>query len=93
MGSHHGAVGGRLRPTSRPVTAALRSPILMVLCVSFCQRYSNSMAEAVASATTIAALKPKKYMPAMVVGARAIRTSPIRERVFCGLRTCGAVDI
>lgn len=52
------------------------------------------MAEAVASATTMAALTPKKYMPAMVVGAQGYQNIAHQGAgVLPGLRTCGAVDI
>ena len=89
---HHVAVGGRINPRIKPVTAADRSPTRTGSRPSFCHRYSATTADAVDTHNSISARVPKYHTPAAADGRSASSTLSISRVVVLGERIWGAVE-
>jgi hypothetical protein len=94
MGIHQAAVEGRIKPTKRPVTAALPSPkIPWGVRGALVKRASVRMALNVLKTSKSKARHPKNTTPATTAGIRAINTSPMIRSIVKGLRRKGPVFI
>ena len=89
---HHVASGGRLRARRSPVTTADRSPIVAFLRMSFSKTSSKTTQEAMLTATSSAALNPKRSIPTAVAGSRLIMTKNMIFDVDALLLICGEAD-
>ena len=93
-GTHQAAVEGRIKPTSRPVTAALQSPkIPRGVRGTLSRMASVNTALRVLNTSTFSAGRPKNTTPAMTAGVSAIRTSTMICLIVKGLRRNGPVLI
>ncbi len=93
-GIHQLTVEGRIKPTSRPVTAALPSPKIPFGVKGARRRMASvKTALSVLSTSTLRAAGPKKIKPAMVAGVKAISTSIMICLIVKGLRRNGPVLI
>ena len=90
---HTGNVDDRLSAKSNPVSAALPSLTVTGSFIAFCQMYSVSTAAATQATISIAALYPKLYIPTMVAGISARKTSHMILFVEDLSRTCGDDEI
>ena len=89
-GLDHGAIADRLRPSSRPVTAAEQSLTVEIgLPASLHHNISARTQNTTHWTTTRIALVPKKYIPAKVAGIREIITSAIIACTSCLACRCG----
>ena len=89
---HQGALAGRLKASSRPVTTALRSLMVLFWCAILSYTSSESTAKATATIIRASAGAPKNQTAASAVGIRAITTSPISLRVDTPSRRKGDED-
>ncbi len=93
-GIHQAVPGGKIKPSSRPVTAALPSPntplgVKGTLSITA----SVNTAAAVLKSMISPARQRKKTRPATTAGKREIRTSTIIRSIVNGLRRNGPVLI
>ncbi len=94
MGTHQATVEGRIKPTKRPVTAALPSPKMpRGVRGALRIRASVRMALRLLSNSTLKAGRPKKTKPAITAGVSAMSTSIMICLIVKGLRRNGPVLI
>ena len=77
MAIQNGSVTGRLRASNIPVSAALRSPIVCGLFITFLDKYSNSTHDAQHTAISTIARTPKNVPLAATAGISEIITVSI----------------
>lgn len=89
---HHGAVMGRLKASSRPVTTALQSLTVMGFFISFWITASVTTQLATQIATIRKVLMPNTYPATARAGKSATITLCIILEVLCFARICGDED-
>ena len=87
MAIQMGNPAGRFIASSKPVTAALRSEMVLLRLVILRNRYSNRIEAATQTTSSSRARVPKTSTDATTAGSRAMRTSPMTEVVEALLRT------
>ena len=92
IATHSGTVAGRFMASNRPVTTALRSPMVCSRFIARRQRYSMSTQEPTQTAATSSARHPKITMETTSAGQRAMITSSMIFRVVLPLRMWGEGD-
>ena len=80
---------GRLSAKSKPVTTALKSPIVFFLFITLRQIYSITTQDITHTAISIRLFQPKKTVAAIDAGTREMMTSSIILLVVAPLDRCG----
>ncbi len=92
-GIQSGTLTGRLNAKRSPVTAALQSPTVTGVFVSFCQINSDRTADATLKTVIRSALGPKYSVANINIGIREKMTSRMIEPVEYGARIWGEMDM
>ena len=87
-----GNPAGRFMASSRPVTAALKSEMVLVRLVIRRNRYSNRIDAPTQTTSSTRARVPNTRTDATTAGSSAMRTSPMTEVVETLLRICGPAE-